>query len=82
MWSWAMNGHAAGVHPGFIVALSVGIAFTMVAGQWWRLPSQAEARENQAVYALGFQEGMGCGACPLRPEPGSRESVPKLRSIR
>ena len=81
-WSWSVHGEAAGIRPGFITALSVGIAFTMTASQWWRMPSQAETRENQAVYALGFQEGLGCGACPLRPEPGSRERAPKLHAIR
>ena len=80
-WSWAVNGEAAGINTGFIAALSVAVAFTHMASQWWRMPSQAEARENQAVYALGFQEGMGCGACPLRPEPGSRDRTSHLRSI-
>jgi len=75
-------GEAAGVNTWWLLSLSVAISFTMTASQWWRMPSQAEARENQAVYALGFQEGMGCGACPLRPEPGSRETTPKLHSIR
>jgi hypothetical protein len=73
LWSWVDHGHAAGVHPGFITALSVAISFTMVAGQWWMLPNRSAREEQAAVYAVGFQEGLGCGACPLRPEPGGTD---------
>ena len=73
---------AAGVNTWWLLSLSVAISFTMTASQWWRMPSQADVAENQAVYALGFQEGLGCGACPLRPEPGARQSVQTLRAIR
>jgi hypothetical protein len=73
LWSWLDHGHAAGVHPGFMTALSVGIVFSMIAGQAWMLPDRAARHEQAAVYAVGFQEGLGCGACPLRPEPGSTD---------
>lgn len=63
------HGHAAGVHTGFITALSVGITFTIVAGQWWLIPTRSELKEDQTVYALGLRHGLGCGACPLRTTP-------------
>jgi hypothetical protein len=72
-WSWTEHGASAGVNTGFITALSVGIASTMVSSQWWRMPSQRQVAESQAVYALGVERGLGCGACPLRPEPGGSE---------
>ena len=77
-WSWWAEGHAAGIHPGFMLALSVGITFTVVAGQWWRMATIADVREHQAVYGVGYQDGLSCGACPLRPtkrEPGRLEVV-------
>jgi hypothetical protein len=73
VWSWTVHGAAAGVNTGFIAALTVACAFTMVSSQWWRMPSQRQLADNQAVYALGVERGLGCGACPLRPEPGGSE---------
>ena len=81
VWSWLEHGPAAGVNTGFITALTVATAFTMVASQWWRMPSQRQVEERQAIYALGVERGLGCGACPLRPEPGSRDRTSHLRSI-
>jgi hypothetical protein len=69
-------GAAAGVNTWWLAACSVAIAFTMVAGQWWMLPTQSEREEQATVYAMGVERGLGCGACPLRPEPGSRRSEP------
>jgi len=76
-WAWSgyelwEHGHAAGVDPLFLMAMSVGIAATMVASQWWRMPSQADMQNQQALYALAYRDGLSCGACPLRPAPSER----------
>lgn len=62
----ATHGEAAGINTWFIAALSVGICSTLVAGQWWLIPTKAELDENQSIFALGVERGLGCGACPLR----------------
>jgi hypothetical protein len=71
-----IHGPAAGVNTWWLTACTFAIAFTMVAGQWWALPSRNAREEQAAIYAMGMQQGLGCGACPLRPEPGSRERKP------
>lgn len=81
--AWSHFGIEAGIRPSFIFALSVAIAFTMVASQCWALPHKAAREEQAAIYALGFAEGMSCGACPLRPAPEGGEPEPtRLRSVR
>jgi len=70
LWSYLVHGFEAGVHPGFIAALSVGIAFTMVAGQWWMLPTRDDREEHAALFALGVQRGIElAGAKSHDPEP-------------
>jgi hypothetical protein len=82
-WSYLDHGFRAGIHPGFITAATVAAAFTMVAGQWWQLPNRSEREEQAAVFAMGFQEGLGCGACPLRPAPaGGDEPARHLGLVR
>jgi hypothetical protein len=81
-WFYAGHGFTAGIHPGFITSLSVAIAFTMVAGQWWALPSREAREEQAAIYALGMERGLGCGACPLRPEPGSEADRKRLELVK
>lgn len=55
LWSWLDHGHAAGVNPGFIAALSVGIAFTIVWAMCAILPDLAK------VYGIGHREGYAAG---------------------
>jgi hypothetical protein len=65
-----IHGAEAGVNTWFIASLSVGICFTVVAGQWWLLPTRAERAEESVIYALGYSEAArSLGACPLRPAP-------------
>jgi hypothetical protein len=73
VWSYADHGFTAGIHPGFIAACTVATAFTMVAGQCWMLPDRSAREEQASLYALGMERGLGCGACPLRPEPGGTD---------
>jgi len=65
-------GEDAGVNTWWLLSLSVGIATTMVASQWWRMPSQADVQSQQALYALAYRDGLSCGACPLRPSVSER----------
>lgn len=66
LWSWADHGHAAGVDPGFIFALSVGITFTITACQSIVMPDKAR------LYAAGHRDGYaaatahGSGGTPER----------------
>lgn len=48
LWSWLDHGAAAGVNPGFILALSVGICFTVVHCVAVVMPDSAR------LYALGW----------------------------
>jgi hypothetical protein len=67
------HGYQSGVDPVFIAALSVGIAFTMVAGQWWMLPTRPEREEQSSVYAIGFRAGVEFASRQtVDPEPGAR----------
>jgi hypothetical protein len=79
VWSWLDHGHAAGINTGFITALAIGSAFTMVAGQWWALPDKSARDEQASIYAMGYRNGMSCGACPLRPTP--REAAPETSHL-
>jgi hypothetical protein len=82
-WSYLDHGFTAGIHPGFIAALSVGICFTIVAGQWFLIPTKAEIQLEilaaQAAYGSGYKDGLNCGACPLRPEPQERKTLGLVR---
>ena len=51
MWSWLDHGHAAGVNPGFMMALSVGIAFTVVWAMCGFLPDYTR------IYGVGHRDG-------------------------
>ena len=51
-WAWLTMGVPAGVHPVFIMALSVGIAFTATLAVTIVLPDKAR------MFSLGFQEGV------------------------
>lgn len=63
-WSWLDHGHAAGVEPGFIVAGSVGITFTITFCVSVVMPDQAR------IYGLGhrdgFREGQACAEAKRR----------------
>lgn len=59
LWSWLDHGDAAGVNPGFITALSVGITFTIV---WARAVADFQDRNEERVYALGVRHGLALGA--------------------
>jgi hypothetical protein len=67
------HGEDAGINTWWLSCISVAIVFSMIAGQAWMLPDRSAREEQAAVYAVGFQEGLGCGACPLRPEPGGTD---------
>lgn len=81
LWSYLDHGFEAGIHPGFITALTVACAFTMVAGQWWMLPTRSAREEQAAIYALGMERGLGCGACPLRLAAEDAATVHHLRPV-
>lgn len=51
LWSYLDHGFEAGVHPGFITALSVGITFTITCCQSIVLPDKA------ALYSAGHRDG-------------------------
>jgi hypothetical protein len=82
LWVYLAEGFAAGVHPGFIAALSVAISFTVVASQCWALPHRAAREEQASIYALGYAEGLSCGACPIRPVPEGGDRVQRLEVVR
>lgn len=67
-WSWVDHGFAAGVNPGFIVALSVGITFTITCCQSIVLPDKA------ALYSAGHRDGWKAAVAHHSPEhtPDSR----------
>jgi len=65
-------GEAAGINTWFIGCATLAAAATMVSSQWWRMPSQADMQNQQALYALAYRDGLSCGACPLRPAPSER----------
>ena len=50
--AWKVLGHSAGVDPGFILALCVGITATIVCAQSIVMPDQAR------IHALGVQAGL------------------------
>jgi hypothetical protein len=77
-----MHGADAGINTWFIAALSVGIAATILAGQLAHFPTRAELDAEAKLYALGYREGLGCGACPLRPEPGSEADRKRLELVK
>jgi hypothetical protein len=77
-----MHGADAGINTWFIAALSVGIAATILAGQLAHFPTRAELDAEAKLYALGYREGLGCGACPLRPEPGSEADQKRLELVK
>jgi hypothetical protein len=79
LWLGLHHGESAGVNTWFIAALSIGITATIVAGQWWLIPTRAEIEASQAVYGIGYQDGLSCGSCPLRSRPqGSEPTRPTL----
>ena len=68
---WLHFGVEAGIRPSFIVALSVGITFTITCCQTIVLPDKSR------IFALGYREGLAQGlALNLDPEE------PRLRSVR
>lgn len=80
-WIGFTHGEAAGINTLFIAALSVGICFTIVAGQWFLIPTRAELANDQAAYSLGYREGLSCGACPLRPETKEPSKLEIVRRV-
>lgn len=54
-WSWLDHGFAAGVDPGYIMALSVAITFTISLAVTVVLP------DAKRIYALGFRHGVDQG---------------------
>jgi hypothetical protein len=74
-----VHGPAAGINTWWLTSISVAIAFTMVAGQWWMLPTRSAREEQATIYAMGVERGLGCGSCPLRSRPqGSEPTRPTL----
>lgn len=69
LWSYLDHGYSAGVHPGFITALSVGICFTII---WARAVSDYQDRDGERVYALGVRHGLDLAA--QQNGPAARES--------
>ena len=49
---WIVTGHDAGVDPGFIVALSVAITFTITCSHAVVMPDKVK------IYGLGFRDGV------------------------
>lgn len=70
-WSWLDHGQGAGTDPGFIMALSVAIAFTVTLCVATVMPDQAR------IYGLGYRDGVTQGMLiGGEPEPS------KLRAVR
>ena len=61
LWSWLDHGHAAGVDPGFIVAVSVGITFSVIWSMCVVLPDLAR------VYGIGHRDGYAAGTSAKGP---------------
>jgi hypothetical protein len=55
VWSWLDHGHAAGVHPGFVTALSVAICFTVTLCVAVVMPDQVR------LYGIGHDKGFARG---------------------
>ena len=65
--SWFLHGQAAGIRPGFIFALSAGIAFTITCSQAVIMPDKVK------LYGLGFRDGVHhADEASPDPEPGRR----------
>jgi hypothetical protein len=75
LWSWLDHGLAAGVHPGFIMALTVACTFSVTFTVSFVMPDKVK------LYGLGFAEGAAFAAAHRGdPEPGAREN--HLRAVR
>jgi hypothetical protein len=68
-WAWWYFGVAAGVRPSFIMALSVGVAFTATFAIAFVMP------DSQRIYALGVREGIRLGSERCTPGPHKLELV-------
>ena len=68
--AWAAFGFIAGIHPVFLSALSVGIAFTVTFAIAVVTPSATR------IYAIGFRDGCRQG------EPDEPEEPRRLRAVR
>lgn len=77
LWSYLDHGYDAGVNPGFITALSVGICFTII---WARAMADRDNRDQERVYALGVRHGLALAAEMSAAEPSKAE--PRLRAVR
>lgn len=77
IWSWLDHGFDAGINPGFIFACTVATSFTMVAGQWWALPSREQREEFAAIYALGVNKGIEL----VQPAPTTEPEPTRLHAV-
>ena len=68
MWSWMDHGLAAGVNPGFIMALSVAGCFSITFAVTAVMPDKAR------MFSLGVVEGIRLAesARTVDPEPTAR----------
>jgi hypothetical protein len=68
LWSWLDHGLAAGVHPGFIMALTVACTFSVTFTVAFVMPDKVR------LFGLGVEEGIRLAGLAQRdPEPGARE---------
>lgn len=70
LWSYLDHGFEAGVHPGFITALSVAITFTITCSHAIVMPDKVK------LYGLGFRDGVQHEAARHHdPEPTRLHAV-------
>jgi len=68
--AWLVFGFRAGIHPVFLLALTVAITFTVTLAITVVTPSAAR------IYAIGFRDGCRQG------EPDEPEEPRRLRAVR
>ena len=68
--AWEVFGFRAGIHPVFLLALTVAITFTVTLAITVVTPSAAR------IYAIGFRDGQA------HAEPEEPEQPRRLRSVR
>lgn len=75
LWSYLDHGVSAGVHPGFITALTVACTFSICYAVTVVMPDQAR------IYALGYSDGLICTTCPIRKASDPEAVVRHLTSV-
>jgi hypothetical protein len=68
LWSWLDHRHDAGVHPGFITALSVAICFTVTFCVTVVMPDKV--RLYGIGHDRGFERGYAAAMATLGDAPG------------